>query len=218
MKQKVKVWDLPTRLFHWSLVLSVAFMWFSAEEGGDWLVWHLRCGLFILALLVFRVCWGLWGSDTARFAQFVKPAQIGRYLSGRLNENEQPGHNPLGALMVLALLGALFFQVGTGLFAADGNTFTNPGYLNSLVSEDSGDAIRSLHMQFFNVLLALVAVHVFTIFFYKIFKKHNLITPMITGYKYLEGKTADLKFAGVGKFIAAAAIALAVVLMVKNIG
>lgn len=117
MKQKVRVWDIPTRLFHWSLVLSIGFMWFSAEQGGDWLAWHLRCGLFILALLVFRVCWGLWGSDTSRFAQFVKPTQIGRYLSGKLSENEQPGHNPVGALMVLALLAALFFQVGTGLFS-----------------------------------------------------------------------------------------------------
>ena len=89
MKQKVRVWDIPTRLFHWSLVLSIGFMWFSAEQGGDWLAWHLRCGLFILALLVFRVCWGLWGSDTSRFAQFVKPTQIGRYLSGKLSENEQ---------------------------------------------------------------------------------------------------------------------------------
>ena len=218
MKQKVRVWDIPTRLFHWSLVLSIGFMWFSAEQGGDWLAWHLRCGLFILALLVFRVCWGLWGSDTSRFAQFVKPTQIGRYLSGKLSENEQPGHNPVGALMVLALLAALFFQVGTGLFSPDDNTFINSGYLNSLVSDSTGHSLRSLHIQFFDGLLTLIGVHVFTIFFYKIVKKHNLITPMFTGYKYLEGKVAELKFAGIGKFIAAAAVALAVVLVVANIG
>ena len=107
-KQKLKVWDAPTRLFHWLLVLALAFMWYSGETGGNLMAWHLRCGVFILGLVVFRLCWGFWGSDTARFAQFVKgPAQIRRYLGGQLSENEQPGHNPLGALMVLALLAAL---------------------------------------------------------------------------------------------------------------
>ena len=98
MKQKVKVWDLPTRLFHWLLVLSVGFMWYSAQAGGGMLVWHLRCGLLVAGLIVFRLCWGLWGSDTARFSQFVRgPSSIRRYLQGSLTENEQPGHNPLGA-------------------------------------------------------------------------------------------------------------------------
>jgi len=102
MKQKVKVWDLPTRLFHWLLVLSVGFMWYSAQAGGGMLVWHLRCGLLVAGLIVFRLCWGLWGSDTARFSQFVRgPSSIRRYLQGSLTENEQPGHNPLGALMVI---------------------------------------------------------------------------------------------------------------------
>ncbi|MDO1509128.1 MULTISPECIES: cytochrome b/b6 domain-containing protein [unclassified Neisseria] len=218
MKQKLKVWDLPTRIFHWTLVLAIAFMWYSAETGGNMLLWHLRVGLLILGLAVFRVCWGLWGSDTSRFAGFVRgPAQIKRYIRGEITENEQPGHNPLGALMVLALLGAVLFQVTTGLFSPDENTFDNNGYLNALISEDTGSAIRKIHITFFNILLGLAAVHVATILLYRFVKKHNLITPMITGYKYLEGKLPVLKFAGAGKFIAAVAVAAAVVWVVLGL-
>lgn len=219
MKQKIRVWDLPTRIFHWTLVVAIAFMWFSAEVGGNLLAWHLRCGLFILALVIFRICWGLWGSDTARFTQFVKgPAQIKRYLKGEITENEQPGHNPLGALMVLALLAAVLIQVITGLFSPDDNTFLNHGYLNGLVSESTGMALRKIHFAFFNVLLILAAVHVGTILAYKFLKKHNLITPMLTGYKELEGKVPVLKFAGTIPFAAAVLVALVVIVGVANIG
>ncbi|MCS4533782.1 cytochrome b/b6 domain-containing protein [Neisseria montereyensis] len=215
MKQKLKVWDLPTRLFHWSLVLAIAFMWYSAKTGGNLLAWHLRVGLFILGLIIFRLCWGLWGSDTARFKNFVRgPAQIKRYLKGEISENEQPGHNPLGALMVLALIGAVLFQVGTGLLTPDENTFAYHGYLNHWISEDAGSAIRKIHITFFNILLALAALHIAAVLMYKWVKKHNLITPMISGYKYLEGKLPILKFAGTGKFLAAFIIAVAVVAII----
>ena len=109
-------------------------------EGND-----LRVGLFILGLWVFRICWGLWGSDTARFSQFVQgPAQIKRYLAGQISENEQPGHNPMGALMVVGLLAAIGLQLLTGLFAADENTFTHSGYLNGWVSDDTGSLMRTI--------------------------------------------------------------------------
>lgn len=212
MKQKLKVWDLPTRLFHWTLAAAAAFMWYSAEAGGNLLVWHLRTGLLILGLVVFRICWGLWGSDTARFANFVRgPKQIKRYLKGGISENEQPGHNPLGALMVLALLAAVLFQVVTGLFAADENTFVNSGYLNGLVGEDAGSTFRTVHTAFFNILLGLAVIHIATVFAYKFFKKKNLITPMFSGYKYLEGKLPVLAFAGAAKTAAALAVAAAAV-------
>lgn len=219
MKQKIKVWDVPTRVFHWGLVAAISFMWFSAEQGGDWLVWHLRCGLLILGLLVFRLCWGFWGSDTARFSQFVKgPAQIVRYLKGEISENEQPGHNPLGALMVLALLAAAAVQVGSGLFAADENTFLHHGFLNHLVSSSTGSAARSLHIQLFDLLLILAVVHIVVVLLYQFVKKHNLITPMFTGYKELAGKLPALNFAGVGKLAAALAVALAAVALVLGLG
>lgn len=218
MKQKLKVWDLPTRLFHWTLVLSIAFMWYSADTGGNMLVWHLRCGLFILALLIFRLCWGFWGSDTARFTQFVRgPTQIQRYLRGQLSENEQPGHNPLGALMVLALIGGLLFQVTTGLFSADENTFLNNGYLNHLVSSAIGTQLRTIHMAFFNFLLLLIAIHISTVVFYKLVKKHDLIKPMVTGYKYLEGQLPVLAFANAAKLLLALAVAMAAVVLILQL-
>ncbi|KLT72186.1 nickel-dependent hydrogenase b-type cytochrome subunit [Neisseria arctica] len=218
MKQSLKVWDFPTRLFHWTLVAAFAFMWYSGENGGSLMAWHLPCGLLILGLVVFRLCWGIWGSDTARFGSFVRgPAQIRRYLQGDISENEQPGHNPLGALMVLALLGALSVQLLTGLLASDENMWLYNGYLNGLVGSETGAQMRGIHVAFFNVLLVLVVVHVATILFYKFVKKHNLITPMLTGYKELEGKLPVLKFAGAVKFVLAAAVAFAVVWLVRSL-
>ncbi|SAY50469.1 cytochrome b/b6 domain-containing protein [Neisseria weaveri] len=219
MKQKLKVWDLPTRIFHWTLAASIVFMWYSAETGGSWLEWHLRAGLLVLGLIIFRICWGFFGSDTAKFSHFVRgPSQIIRYTQGKISENEQPGHNPVGALMVLALLAAVAFQATTGLFAADENTFVNNGYLNSLVSEETGSTARRIHILFFNILAGLAGIHIATILIYKFVKKHNLITPMITGYKYLEGKLPVLNFAGIGKLIAAIAAAAVTVIIITQIG
>lgn len=216
MKQRLKVWDLPTRLFHWTLVAGVAFMWYSANQGGDWMAWHLRCGLLMLGMMVFRLCWGAWGSDTARFARFFKPSQIGRYLKGELTENEQPGHNPLGALMVVALIGAVLFQVVTGLLASDENTFMYNGYLNGL-AEGAGGKFREIHVVFFNLLAGLAALHVVTVLLYRFVKKHDLIRPMITGYKELEGKLPDLWFAGAGRLVAALAVAIAAIAAVLGV-
>lgn len=195
MLQKFKIWDAPTRLFHWGLVLAFGFMWLSAEIGGNWLQWHTRCGLLIMALVLFRIVWGFVGSDTARFSQFVKgPKDIKRYLNNQLTVNEQPGHNPLGALMVVALLGGLLLQVVTGLFSPDGNSFLYDGYLNHLVSESTGKFLRQVHGFWFNVLLLLAGVHVATIIAYKFIKKQNLVPPMITGKKEIEGNIPHLRF------------------------
>ena len=117
--QKIKIWDLPVRVFHWTLAAALAFMWFSAKTGGSWMAWHLRVGLLVAALLVFRLCWGIWGSDTARFARFFRPLQIGSYLRGTWDKQAQPGHNPLGALMVAALLAAVSASTGLALPVGD---------------------------------------------------------------------------------------------------
>lgn len=212
MQQKIKVWDLSIRLFHWTLVLAIPFMWFSADTGGNWLAWHLRVGLLILGLWVFRLCWGVWGSDTARFAQFVRgPGQIRRYLKGEVGENEQPGHNPLGALMVVALLLAIGIQLASGLFAADENTWVSPGYLNSWVSEETGSRLRHFHATFFWALLGLIAVHISAVVGYKLLKKTDLIKPMICGYKALPATAKPLRFATGLRLLAALAVAVVVV-------
>lgn len=210
MKQKIKVWDAPTRLFHWLLVLLMGFMWYSATQGGDMLVWHLRGGLLMLALVVFRLCWGIWGSDTAKFSRFVRPfSEIRSYTQGQMSEDELVGHNPLGALMVIALLAALVFQTATGLFAADENTFTNSGFLNHLVSEHAGTLARKIHVNFFNVLAVLAGVHIAAVLLYRFVKKQDLITPMINGFKTIDAKQP--KLAGMGQLFAALSVAIALV-------
>lgn len=210
MKQKIKVWDAPTRLFHWLLVLLMGFMWYSATQGGDMLVWHLRGGLLMLALVIFRLCWGIWGSDTTKFSRFVRPfSEIRSYTQGQMSEDELVGHNPLGALMVIALLAALVFQTATGLFAADENTFTNSGFLNHLVSEHAGTLARKIHVNFFNVLAVLAGVHIAAVLLYRFVKKQDLITPMINGFKTIDAKQP--KLAGMGQLFAALSVAIALV-------
>ena len=214
---KIKVWDLPTRLFHWTLVASMIFMFISAKQGGTWLQWHLRCGLFLLALILFRIVWGFVGSDTARFTQFVKsPKHIIRYIKGEISENEQPGHNPLGALMVVALILGILFQLITGLFSPDENSYIYGGYLSSKAGSNASQ-IRSVHLMWANVLMILAGIHFAVVLFYRVIKRHNLITPMITGNKYLNDPVPQLKFASIFKaliiLIITAAVAYSVTLI-----
>ncbi|MDF0606552.1 cytochrome b/b6 domain-containing protein [Neisseriaceae bacterium TC5R-5] len=195
MSQLVKVWDLPTRLFHWSLVLLLAGMWYSGEQGGDFLQYHIWCGLGIAGLLIFRLIWGLVGSQTARFSYFIKgPRNIVRYLRGEVGEGELLGHNPLGGLMVLVMLLALLVQVVTGLFAADVDSYLYDGPLAKLLSSDWAETFTSIHQSSFNIILGLVALHITAILAYRILKRQNLVTPMITGYKPVSGKVVNLSF------------------------
>ncbi|MGE5469855.1 MAG: cytochrome b/b6 domain-containing protein [Bacteroidota bacterium] len=179
MKQ-VLVWDLPTRLFHWLLVAAVGGAWLTGETGGNWLIWHARLGFLIVGLVVFRLVWGFAGSTYARFATFVRgPAAIKAYLAGQW---QGLGHNPLGALSVLALLGLVALQLGSGLFAVNDDTgIAGPFY--ELVSKMIGDTATRLHHKIIDLLLILVGLHVAAIVFYTRFKKDNLVIPMITGRK-----------------------------------
>jgi cytochrome b len=174
----IPVWDLPVRLFHWTLAALILFSWWSAENHH--LDWHIRSGLAILALLVFRLLWGLFGSSTARFRNFVRgPAAVVGYL--RNAESWRGiGHSPLGALSVLALLLATAVQVGLGLISTDEDGF-NQGPLANLVSLDASDQARELHEVMFYVLLALIALHVAAILFYRLVHRKKLVGAMITG-------------------------------------
>lgn len=219
MKQKVLVWDLPTRIFHWSLVILIPFMWFSADQGGSWMAWHLRAGLLILGLLLFRISWGFFGSDTSRFTQFIRgPQSMKSYLQGRLSENQQPGHNPVGALMVITLLLALLVQVITGLFSADENTYLYSGYLNSWVSSSTGTWFRTIHTEFFWWLVALITAHVVVVVSYKVFKKKNYITPMITGYKELPAPLPVLRFTSWRIAVVSIIFVMVLLVMIAYIG
>ena len=175
---KQRVWDLPVRLFHWTLVVLVALAWWSAEEHKDDL--HLYLGYGVLSLLLFRILWGFFGSSTARFSAFVRgPAAVIRYVRDRFHW-PTAGHAPLGALSVIALIVLLLVIVGTGLIALDEDGFFG-GPLASLVSISTSDTARELHEDLFNVLLALIALHVAAILLYRLALGRNLLGPMITG-------------------------------------
>lgn len=189
--QAVRVWDLPTRLFHWVLAACVLGSVVSAKVGGNAMVWHFRLGYVVLALLIFRIVWGLVGGRWSRFSAFVRsPATILRYLRGAAGANEHldVGHNPLGALSVLGLIGILALQVGSGLFADD--EIANAGPLTSMASGDLVSRLTSWHKgpgQW--IVLTLVGLHVLAIVFYWVRKQQNLVRPMITGDKSLPGDT-----------------------------
>jgi cytochrome b len=177
------VWDLPTRLFHWTLVVLVGLSWWSAENDQQDL--HLYLGYGVLSLLLFRIGWGLAGSSTARFSSFVRgPGAVVRYVRDRFHW-PLAGHAPLGALSVLALLAMLFVIVGTGLFAADEDgLFSGP--LAYLVSVGVSDTMTGLHEELFDVLLVLIGLHVAAILLYRLALGRNLLGPMITGKAELE--------------------------------
>jgi cytochrome b len=175
---KQRVWDVPVRLFHWTLVVLVALAWWSAEEHKDDL--HLYLGYGVLSLLIFRIGWGFFGSSTARFSAFVRgPSSVIRYVRGRFHW-PLAGHAPLGAVSVIALLAMLLAIVATGLVALDEDGFFG-GPLASLVSISTSDTARELHEQLFDILLVLIGLHVAAILLYRLALGRNLLGPMITG-------------------------------------
>ena len=212
--RRVRIWDLPTRIFHWLLVLLIPFMWWTAEE--ERLDLHIIGGTTILGLLVFRLIWGLIGSSTARFANFVKgPRGVLSYLSGRAVH--VLGHNPLGGLSVLAMLGLLSLQVGLGLFATDDDGLEE-GPLAHLISLDAAEEVADLHEDLFDVLLVLIGVHVAAILFYALVQRKNLVGPMIGGSGDAPENAAPMEPAGPGRFLIAFAIAAGVALFIRSLG
>ena len=178
LRMRVRVWDLPTRLFHWLLAATVAGAWFTGDTGGNWLIWHGRIGLFIIGLVSFRLAWGMMGSTYARFATFFPtPVRLLTYLSGRWHGL---GHNPLGALSVFGLLLLVGTQAGSGLWAQNDDTgYAGPLY--ALAGARTGELSTWLHHQVLDLLLPLVALHIGAIFFYLVVRRKNLVGPMITG-------------------------------------
>ncbi|MDT9600619.1 cytochrome b/b6 domain-containing protein [Sphingosinicella rhizophila] len=174
---RIAIWDWPVRICHWLFVLLIPLAWWTAEE--HMFDWHLRVGMLMLLLLVFRLIWGLIGSSTARFADFLKgPGSVLRYVRG--GWPRRIGHNPLGGWSVAALLGVMMIQVGLGLFATDDDGLSY-GPLNHFVSYETAEQITELHEANFNILLALIAVHIGAILFYALVKREGLVRPMLTG-------------------------------------
>lgn len=175
---KQPVWDLPTRLFHWTLVALIGLSWWTSEEGPIEL--HIWSGLAILALLIFRLLWGLFGSSTARFSGFVRgPAAILAYVRD-MKGWRGVGHNPLGALSALALIVLISAQVGLGLFNTDSDRFVG-GPLAHHIGFEASEEVHDLHEDLFDVLLVFIGLHIAAILFYRLVFRKGLTWPMITG-------------------------------------
>lgn len=185
-KRKIIVWDLPTRLFHWLLVLSIASLWLSAEVIESFDI-HGKIGLFVVGLIAFRLAYGLLGGDTVRFNRFVKGKRsVIDYLQGRWRG---VGHNPLGGWSVVALLSFTLLTALTGLLANNEGDFSGP--LAFLVTTDTSDFFSGIHETFFNVLLLLIGLHVLAIGIYKVVFAEDLVKPMIAGETEVDADLAE---------------------------
>ena len=199
--ERIKVWDLPTRVFHWLLLILIVAAVATGKIGGSAIEWHGKIGLSILGLIVFRLVWGFVGSSHARFANFIpSPSSLRAYLRGSWTG---VGHNPLGAVSVLTLLALIGIQVGTGLFSTDDIAFQGP--LSRLTDKATSDWLTGVHKLSINLLFAVIALHIGAIAFYAKVKKEDLVKPMVTGWKDVPAGSGD---PATGGGIIAAVIAL----------
>lgn len=181
----IRTWDLPTRLFHWALVLCVLALMVTGNVGGEAMRLHFLLGYSVLTLVIFRLFWGVLGGRWSRFSHFpMSPASIKAYLAGQWPATHL-GHNPVGSYSVLAILFALLLQAGTGLISDD--EIATQGPLSSLVSGNWVSVATSWHTQLGKLLvLVLVAMHITAIVAYKLKKGVALVPPMIHGDKLLD--------------------------------
>lgn len=224
--QKIRIWDLPVRLFHWSLVVLMVVSYFTGRWGGEWMKFHFWSGYAILTLLLFRIAWGFVGSTTARFSHFVKgPVAAFGHLREMLGKGPHDvGHNPVGGAMVVMLILAVLAQVAAGLFSADTDLGTVNGPLANLIADKSVDKMTAFHKYWVNVLLTLVGLHVLAAFVYLAWKRHNLIGAMITGDKRADQAVAPgkplpvLKFASGRLAISLLVVCAAIVYFIVRLG
>jgi cytochrome b len=214
----VRVWDLPTRLFHWLLVALVATSFVTGKAGGNAMVTHAWSGSAILALLLFRGVWGFIGSGPSRFSSFLAgPGTVSRYALTLFRREAAPhlSHNPLGGWSVAAMLGILMVQAVTGLFADDDIAFAGP--LAGWVGRAVRSRMTATHHLAQEGIIALVALHLAAVLFHLLYKRENLITPMITGVKQWRGELPGYCYQKpLGRaLLAAAAAAGAVYLLVR---
>lgn len=207
MTHTTRVWDLPTRIFHWALFGLIIAMVATGLLGGNAMVWHFRCGYAVLSLLLFRLVWGLIGGHWSRFVSFIySPGAVLQYLRGQGRPEHSVGHNPLGAGSVFALLFFLFAQVGTGLFSDDAIAASGP--LSKFVSNATVSMLTGYHKNIGKyVLLVLVLLHIAAILFYLLKKKENLIGPMLHGDKSLLHRVENSRDDGRSRVLALAVFA-----------
>ena len=209
----VVVWDAPTRLFHWLVAALVAAAY--ATWRLNWMDWHARVGDALLALLLFRLMWGFFGSETARFSRFVaSPRTVAQHLKFALlrEPDRQIGHNPAGGWMVLLLLLLLLAETLSGLYVA--NDIADVGPFTEVVPAPVANAIETSHAVVWDALLAAIVFHVLAIFVFAAAKGQNLLRPMITGTKLLPAGLPAPRLASLvraGLFLAGGVAAAAVI-------
>jgi cytochrome b len=183
--EQTRLWDIGTRVFHWALVLFFATSWILGEWGPAIMTLHFWSGYVIAGLLVFRLLWGVVGPRPARFTSFLRPpGEVLAYAKTMLRRepSDWPGHNPMGGWWVAACLVVLTLQVLTGLIS-DPEDYINVGPWASYVSDDMSRAATAWHETLSGVLLALIGLHIAVVAFYKVWKREDLIRPMINGVK-----------------------------------
>jgi cytochrome b len=188
----VRVWDAPTRLFHWLLVCLIATSWTTGSLAGDWLRYHFWSGYAILTLVLFRILWGLVGGTHARFVNFVRGIPSALHHVRELlrpGPTADLGHNAIGGWMVVAMLLVLLLQTGTGLFADDEDLIST-GPLGDLVSANVRAVLTTIHVWNFVAIQALAGIHIVAVLGYLLVKRQNLIGPMVTGRKRVMAPTA----------------------------
>lgn len=180
------IWDIPTRLFHWAIVITLCYSWYSMEIEEN-LDRHFLSGYVALGLILFRIIWGFVGSRYARFASFAyKPSEINTYAKSLFarDSEQHAGHNPMGGLSVFALLLVILIQATTGMFTDDEYYYFAP--LNQFVSPDTASTITQFHGTNAKFILGLALLHIVAILFYRFYKRHKLVLAMITGRKHDE--------------------------------
>jgi cytochrome b len=207
------VWDWPLRAFHWSLALCVAGAWATHYAGLEWFDWHRRLGYASLVLVVFRLAWGVVGPRHARFASFVRgPRAIISYVRGGPNP-QAAGHNPLGALSVLAMLGVLLLQAATGLFAND--EIANAGPFFGWVGQDTSNRLTAVHHFNSNVLLGLILLHLVAVAWHELRARRGLVRAMVTGRLGVGAAEGIATSRGTLAVLIVAAIALLLALAIR---
>ena len=210
-----KLWDAPTRLFHWALVGLILTAWLSA---GKQMQLHRWSGYAVLGLLVFRLWWGVAGGSTARFASFLTgPRTTLAYLAKlpSRESGETPGHNPLGAWSVVAMITVMIVQASLGLFAVDIDGIES-GPLSDKVSFELGRACSHWHEVSFRVMQGLIALHLAAIAFYTVWKRENLVGAMVTGSRRFSSKVTPLKAAPAWRLVAGVVLAVIAVWLIAK--
>ena len=200
--KSTRVWDLPTRVFHWALVVCVFGLVITGNVGGNAMPWHFRFGYCVLTLLLFRIVWGFVGGTWSRFSSFIyAPKHVMNYLKGRRDPLHEVGHNPLGGLSVFAMLAFLLAQVTTGLFSDDEIAAAGP--LTRFVANTSVQLASSYHVKIGKfIVLLLVVTHVLAIVFYLVKKRENLIKPMLSGDKMVPTEVLATRDTARSRFMA----------------